>query len=102
LSYVLNTYRAEWADLKPLLVWTVYFAAIETRDLRERGQFVFLLAMLMNGMQIQEWEELLQVVKSVLWVDKVFVNSEEAIRDEVMAIITKSPLPEAVNESAVE
>jgi hypothetical protein len=102
LLHVLNTYRAEWVELKPLLVWAVYFAAIETRDLAERGQFVLLLAMLMSGMQIKDWDELLRVVKSVLWVDRVFVNSEEAIRDEVMAIITSSPNPETVEELAEE
>jgi hypothetical protein len=37
LLELLNNNRVEWVELKPLLVWTVYFAAIETRDLGQRA-----------------------------------------------------------------
>ncbi|KAF2269412.1 hypothetical protein CC78DRAFT_539961 [Lojkania enalia] len=92
LLWVLNNHMVEWGDLKPLLVWTIYFATIETSNLFERNQFVFMLAVLMNGMQIKEWEELIQVVQNVLWVESVFASSDEVIRDEVMAIMTAVPL----------
>ncbi|OAG04843.1 uncharacterized protein CC84DRAFT_1121589 [Paraphaeosphaeria sporulosa] len=87
LISVLHGYMIDWGELKPLLVWTVYFAALETRDTQERSQFAFMLAVLMSGMRVREWDELIQVVKSVLWVDRIFSSSDESIRDEVVSIL---------------
>lgn len=87
LLTVLHSHMIEWGELKPLLVWSVYFAAIKTRDTQERDQFAFILAVLMRGMQMQEWEELVQVVKSVLWVDNIIASSDDTIRDEVLNIL---------------
>jgi len=82
----------EWNELKPLLIWVIYFAAIETKDLAERSQFVFMLGILMSGLQLQEWDDIMQIVKSVLWVDKVFTGTDELIRDEVMQIVNHNPM----------
>lgn len=87
LLFVLNNYMVEWNDLKPFLVWVVYFAAIETVDPVERSRFIFMLAVLMRGSQITEWEALMRIVKGVLWVEKVFGDSEDNIREEVMGIV---------------
>lgn len=95
---VLSSHRVEWDDLKPLLVWTIYFAAVETRNLADRGEFTFMLAVLMSGMQITEWEELLHIVKGVLWVETVFASSDETIRDDVTALLAGSPVTEPVAE----
>jgi hypothetical protein len=65
----------------------LYFAAIETKDLAERSQYVSMLAIVMTGMQLQEWDKMMHVVKGVLWVEKVFAGSDELIRDEVMQIV---------------
>lgn len=86
LLLVLLQYKTEWHELKPLLVWTLYFAAVETSDLAERSQFVFMLAVVMSGMHLRSWSELMEVVTGVLWVDKVFAGSDELIRDEVMQV----------------
>jgi hypothetical protein len=91
LLNVLRNYQVEWNDLKPLLVWSLYSAAVETRDGLERSQFAFMLAMLMNGMGIREWGELRQIVKDVLWIEKVFADSDTIIKDEVMAFLTGIP-----------
>ncbi|KAF2113766.1 hypothetical protein BDV96DRAFT_601240 [Lophiotrema nucula] len=98
LLWVLNNHMVEWKDLKPLLVWSIYLAAIEAYVPFERDQFVFMLAVLMNGMQIKEWQDLMQVVQSVLWVDKVFSDSEELIRHDVMTIVAGIPSREAWTE----
>ncbi|KAJ4346443.1 uncharacterized protein N0V89_010372 [Didymosphaeria variabile] len=87
LLSVLNSQMVEWGELKPLLVWSVYFAALETRDPRERSQFAFILAVLMNGLQIREWSELTQVVQSVLWAERIFASSDGSLRDDVMSIL---------------
>jgi hypothetical protein len=87
LLSVLNSQMVEWGELKPLLAWAVYFAAIETRDMQERSQFVFILAVLMSGWQMQEWDELMALVKSVLWVDLVFGSSGDSVRDDVLSIM---------------
>lgn len=89
LQLILLKYKTDWNDLKPLLVWSLYFAAIETNDLAERSQFVFFLAMVMTAMQLQEWGELLNIIKAVLWVDSVFAGSDDRIRDEVMQIVAQ-------------
>ncbi|KAF2871136.1 hypothetical protein BDV95DRAFT_573351 [Massariosphaeria phaeospora] len=88
LLEILNSNLVEWNDLKPLLLWTVYFAAIETKDPAERNQFVFMLAVLMSGMRLKQWEHLMDVVKGVLWVERVFGSSNDALREEVMGIIS--------------
>lgn len=44
----------EWRELVPLLIWVMYFAAIETNDLAEPSQFVFMLSVLMSGTHLQE------------------------------------------------
>jgi hypothetical protein len=90
LLSVLHSHMIEWGELKPLLVWSVYFAALETRDAQERSHFTFILAVLMGGMKIREWDELVQVVKGVLWVDRVFASSDDGIRDDVMNILCAS------------
>ncbi|UPX19979.1 uncharacterized protein EKO05_0010227 [Ascochyta rabiei] len=100
LQIVLLQHKTGWGDLKPLLVWSLYFAAFETSDLIERSQFVSMLAMVMGSLRLQEWRELLQLVKSVLWVDKVFAGSDELIRDEVMHIVSQSSVMLAWNDGS--
>ena len=98
LQLVLLQYKTEWNELKPLLIWTLYFAAIETSDLAERSQFVFMLAIVMSGMQLQQWGELLEIVKGVLWVDKVSAGTDELIKDEVMQIVSQRSVVLVVEE----
>ncbi|KAI4942193.1 hypothetical protein J4E91_010167 [Alternaria rosae] len=92
LLLVLTKNMVEWNDLKPLLIWVLYAAAIETKDLAERSQFVFMLGILMSGMQLQAWDDIMSLVKSVLWVEKVFAGTDELIRDEVMQIVNHNPM----------
>ena len=92
LLFVLTQNMVEWNDLKPLLLWVLYSAAIETKDLGERSQFVFMLGVLMSGMQLQEWDDIMQIIKSVLWVEKVYAGTDELIRDEVMQIVNQNPM----------
>lgn len=87
LLIVLTTYMCEWKELKPLLIWTLYFAAIETQNLTERGQLVFMLAVIASGMQAATWDGIMQIIKDVIWCEKVFAGTEDLIRDEVMVII---------------
>lgn len=92
LLLVLTENKVQWNELKPLLVWTLYFAAIETNDLAERSLYVSMLAAVMMSMQLQQWDEIMQVLQGVLWVDKVFAGTDELIRDEVMRIVNKEPI----------
>ena len=92
LVLVLTKNKVQWDELKPLLVWTLYFAAIETKDLAERSLYVSMLAAVMMGMQLQQWNEVMQVLQGVLWVEKVFAGSDELIKDEVMRIVDKEPM----------
>jgi hypothetical protein len=79
----------EWNELKPLLAWVLYFAAIETKDLVERSHFVFMLAVVIKGMHLHKWDEVLSTLKNVLWVEKVYTGSDALIRDEVMQIVNQ-------------
>lgn len=104
LLSVLNAHMVEWDELKPLLTWAVYFAAIETRDTQERSQFVFILAVLMSGWQMREWDELIKLIKGVLWADVIFASSDDAIREDVLSIMQTptghmSPLTEIVDDA---
>ena len=92
LLLVLMENMVEWRELKPLLVWVLYFATIEMKDLAERSQYVFMLAVLVSGMQLQKWDEIMQIVKNVLWAEKVYAGSDGGIRDEVMAIVNQHPV----------
>jgi hypothetical protein len=92
LAIVLMKHMIEWKELKPLLAWVLYFAAVETNDLAERSQFVFMLAIVMGGLQLNHWDDVMQIVKSVLWVEKVFAGSDDLIREEVMAIIMQNAM----------
>jgi hypothetical protein len=76
-----------WGELKPLLTWVLYFAAVETDELAERSQFVSMLAVLAMNLGLGVWEEVLLMVKSVVWVETVFAGSDELVRDEVMQIL---------------
>ncbi|CAN9130044.1 unnamed protein product [Alternaria alternata] len=89
---VIEENMTEWNDLKPFLIWVLYSAAVETKDLAERSQFVFMLGILMSGMQLHEWDDIMLIVKSVLWVEKVFTGTDELIRDEVMQIVNHNPM----------
>lgn len=68
-----------------------------------------MLAILMIGLQIREWDELMEIVKSVLWVERVFDRSHESIREEVMQIlhtsvgnVTSPTKEEAESEKSVQ
>jgi hypothetical protein len=92
LLLVLMKNMIEWNELKPLLIWVLYFASTESKDLAERSQFVFMLGVLMSGMQLHEWDDILQIIKSVLWVENVFAGTDDLIRDEVMQIVNHNPM----------
>ncbi|KAL6704519.1 hypothetical protein ACN47E_008148 [Coniothyrium glycines] len=92
LLLLLTKNMIEWNELKPLLLWVVYMAAIETQDLGERSQLVFMLAVLMSGMQLLEWQDIMKLIKSVLWVDKVYGGTDDLIRDEVLQIVIQNPM----------
>ncbi|CAG5158169.1 uncharacterized protein ALTATR162_LOCUS5019 [Alternaria atra] len=79
----------EWNELEPLLVWVLYFAAIETKDIVERSHFVFMLAVVIKGMHLQEWREVVPIVKNISWVEGAYTGSDELIRDEVMQIVNQ-------------
>jgi hypothetical protein len=98
LRLVLLQYKTEWYELKPLLAWTLYHAAVETADPALRSQFIFMLAVVMSGLQIQGWEGFLVIVKSVLWVDSVVAGSDDLIREEVMQILRGPPSTPAYGE----
>jgi hypothetical protein len=51
-----------------------------------------MLGIVMTGLQLKGWEELMQAVKGVLWVDRVRAGTEELIRDEVMAIVVRNAM----------
>ena len=99
LRRVLLQYETEWHELKPLLAWTLYHAALETADPALRSQFVFMLAAVMSGMQIQAWEEFIAIVKSVLWVDSMAAGSDDLIREEVMQVMGDMPSAPGCRES---
>lgn len=99
LRRVLLQYETEWHELKPLLAWTLYHAALETADPALRSQFVFMLAAVMSGMQIQAWEEFIAIVKSVLWVDSMAAGSDDLIREEVMQVVGDMPSAPGCRES---
>jgi hypothetical protein len=82
----------EWNELQPLLIWVLYFASIETKDLAERSQLVFMLGILSSGMQLHKWDDIMQVIKSVLWVENVFAGTDDLIREEVMQIVNHNPM----------
>ncbi|KAF2191999.1 hypothetical protein K469DRAFT_346109 [Zopfia rhizophila CBS 207.26] len=44
---------------------------IGTINAAERRQFIFTLAVPMNGMGLKQWDELMWVVKDILWVEDV-------------------------------
>lgn len=87
LLTVLSSHMVEWGELKCLLLWTLYFAAIEAQDPRETSQYSFMLAVSMNGSYIDDWAELMDIVKGVLWAEQIFANSDELIREEVLRIL---------------
>jgi hypothetical protein len=99
LAIVLMKHMIEWKELKPLLAWVLYFAAVETNDLAERSQFVFMLAIIMGGLRLNNWEDLMLIVKSVLWVEKVFAGSDDLIREEVMAIVMQNAMRATLEET---
>ena len=99
LLLTLMKHMIEWKELKPLLVWVLYFAAIETHDLAERSQLVFMLAVVTGGMQLNDWDSIMQIVKSVLWNERVFTGTDELIKDEVMAIVMQNAMRPALVET---
>jgi hypothetical protein len=99
LLCVLTKHVIEWRELKPLLLWTIYFAAVETDDLGERSQLIFMLAVLMCGFRLSTWEDLKQIVKTLLWVEKVFTGADDLIRDEVMVIVRQNFMRPALLET---
>jgi hypothetical protein len=92
LLLVLMKNMIEWNELQPLLIWVLYFASIETKDLAERSQLVFMLGILSSGMQLHKWDDIMQVIKSVLWVENVFAGTDDLIREEVMQIVNHNPM----------
>jgi hypothetical protein len=90
LLLLLTNHVVEWNELKPLLVWVVYLGAIETKDPGERSQYLLMLAVVSGGMHLQCWDQSMQMLKQVLWVESVYAGSEALIRDEVLKIVSDS------------
>ncbi|KAH7413949.1 hypothetical protein DE146DRAFT_638973 [Phaeosphaeria sp. MPI-PUGE-AT-0046c] len=101
LLSVLMKHMIEWKELKPLLAWTLFFAAVETRDLFERSRLVFMLSIIMGGLNIHDWGEFMQIVKGVLWVDHICTGTDDLIRDEVMATREQLTLRPVVAEESL-
>lgn len=101
LLAVLIKHMIEWKELKPLLAWVLFFAAVETRDLFERSHLVFMLSIIMGGLNIEDWDDFMQIVKSVLWVDNVCIGKDDLIRDEVMATRDQLTLRPVVAEESL-
>ncbi|USP78007.1 uncharacterized protein yc1106_05281 [Curvularia clavata] len=79
----------QWNELKPLLVWVLYFAAIETKHSVEQRHLVMMLAVVIKAMHLHEWREVLSTLKNVLWVGKVHTSSDDLVRDRVMQIVNQ-------------
>jgi hypothetical protein len=53
----------------------------------------------MGGLQLSHWDDLMQILKSVLWVEKVFAGSDDLIREEVMAIVMQNAMRVTLEET---
>ncbi|KAH7132329.1 hypothetical protein B0J11DRAFT_223623 [Dendryphion nanum] len=69
LFQVVTTCFAEWNELRVLLLWTLAHATRDADGDEERKQFAVRLGMVANRMGITTWEEIVEHLKIVLWVD---------------------------------
>jgi hypothetical protein len=66
---MIHSYFATWGELRIVLVWALMHAAREADTEGERCEFVMRVAMVASKMEIQSWEQLMDVMRRVLWVD---------------------------------
>lgn len=100
LLFLLGTNHVEWGHLNPLLVWILYFAAIETEDHVERSHFISMLSALLKSMNIRDWDEIIGIVQGVLWTENVFAGSDRLFRDQVMRAMNYNPVAHGFLEAA--
>jgi len=91
LLFVLARNDVEWHELNPLLVWVLYFAAIETNNHAERSHFAFMLSVRMRDGHLKYWDDMMQIIKGVLWVENTFAGSDKKIFDEVLRNLNHEP-----------
>ena len=53
LFFLLGRNHVEWGQLNPLLIWILYFAAIETENHVERSHFVSMLSAVLKSMNLE-------------------------------------------------
>jgi hypothetical protein len=100
LLFLLGTNHVEWGQLNPLLVWILYFAAIETEDHVERSHFISMLSALLKTMNIRDWDEIMGIVQGLLWTENVFAGSDRLVRDQVMRAMNYNPVAHGFLEAA--
>lgn len=83
LLAILHSYFTVWGELRVVLVWVLMHAAREVETELERGEFVMRLAMVASKLRKQSWETLLEVVKSVMWIEHVGEKHWDIVRIEL-------------------
>ena len=69
LLFMIHSYFATWGELRIVLIWALMHAAREADTESERNEFVMRVAMVASKMEIQSWEQLMDVMREVLWID---------------------------------
>jgi hypothetical protein len=100
LFFLLGRNHIAWGQLNPLLIWMLYFAAIETQNHVERSHFVSMLSAVLESMNLEEWDEIMRIVQGVLWAENVFAGSDRLIRDQVMRAMNYNSVAHGLFEAA--
>ena len=100
LFFLLGRNHVEWGQLNPLLIWILYFAAVETENHVERSHFVSMLSAVLKSMNLEEWDEIMRIVQGVLWAENIFARSDRLICDQVMRAMNYNSVAHGLLEAA--
>ncbi|KAF2816217.1 uncharacterized protein BDZ99DRAFT_131374 [Mytilinidion resinicola] len=88
LMSTLETYVVDWGELRPFLLWTMFFGCLEAPAGDERDWFLFRIAKLMRSLEMK-WADYMAPVRGVMFLDEVFAGTDGFVRAEIEEFLSR-------------
>jgi len=90
--------KDDWGPLWPLKMWALYMGVLESEQPEAAAYFPRALAAYIHERQLRSWREVIRTVKSVLWLDSIFNESCDLVKDDMEDAVDADRLAELNND----
>ena len=90
--------KGDWGPAWPLKLWALYMAVLESEQPEATAYFPRALAAYIHERQLRSWKGVVRTVKSVLWLDSIFNESCNLVKDGMEDAVDSDRLAELNND----